>query len=162
MTDRRNAQRPALVSGATGNRGNAVARNLLERGFRVREREQVSGGAPALPLEPGKPYQQFDVEEIGVFTAMALGDPDRWIGRGWDLAGDGSTVREIAGTFGRASGREVSYFQVPWDRFRGAMGEGMTATFGWFDEVGFEADIAALRQEYPGLTTLEGYLREHG
>jgi hypothetical protein len=32
----------------------------------------------------------------------------------------------------------------------------------WFEEVGYEADVAALREEYPALTTLEGYLRDHG
>ncbi|MBV9388139.1 MAG: hypothetical protein JOZ78_17090 [Chroococcidiopsidaceae cyanobacterium CP_BM_ER_R8_30] len=32
----------------------------------------------------------------------------------------------------------------------------------WFNNVGYEADIAALRQEYPELTTFEDYLRRHG
>ena len=32
----------------------------------------------------------------------------------------------------------------------------------WFNDVGYEADIAALRQEHPGLIDLEGYLRGHG
>jgi hypothetical protein len=30
------------------------------------------------------------------------------------------------------------------------------------NEVGYEADIAALREEYPKLTTFEQYLRNHG
>jgi hypothetical protein len=32
----------------------------------------------------------------------------------------------------------------------------------WSNEVGYEADIATLRKEYPGLTTFEQYLRNHG
>jgi hypothetical protein len=34
--------------------------------------------------------------------------------------------------------------------------------YGWFERYGYEADVAALRREYPGLLTLEGYLRENG
>jgi len=51
---------------------------------------------------------------------------------------------------------------MPWDPFQEVVGEDLTAMNKWFDEVGFEADISALRQEYPELTTLEGYLRNHG
>ena len=36
MTEGQNAQRPILVCGATGSQGGAVARSLLERGFRIR------------------------------------------------------------------------------------------------------------------------------
>jgi uncharacterized protein YbjT (DUF2867 family) len=36
MTEGQNAQRPILVCGATGSQGGAVARSLLDRGFRVR------------------------------------------------------------------------------------------------------------------------------
>ncbi|MBL8163008.1 MAG: NmrA/HSCARG family protein, partial [Anaerolineae bacterium] len=31
--------------------------------------------------------------------------------------------------------------------------------FEWFDESGYQADIAALRQQHPALKTFEGYLR---
>ena len=45
MTEGQNAQRLVLVYGATGSQGGAVARSLLERGFRVR----------ALTRDPHKP-----------------------------------------------------------------------------------------------------------
>ena len=48
MADTQNAERLILVAGATGNQGGAVARSLLDRGFRVR----------ALTRNPQKPEAQ--------------------------------------------------------------------------------------------------------
>jgi uncharacterized protein YbjT (DUF2867 family) len=125
-------------------------------------REMILGGTLAQPLDPDKPFQQVAVEDVGAFAAIAFENPDRWVGREVDLAGDEQTMPEIADTFGRVIGREVSYYQVPWDQFEEQMGEEFTVQYRWFNDLGYEADIASLRQEYPELTTFERYLRSHG
>ena len=125
-------------------------------------RGMVLGGTLAQPLDPDKPFQQVAVEDIGTFAAIAFENPERWIGREVDLAGDEPTMPEIAETFGRVIGREVSYYQVPWDQFEEQMGEEFTVQYRWFNDMGYEADIAALQKEYPELTTFERYLRAHG
>ena len=125
-------------------------------------REMILGGTLAQPLDPDKPLQQVAVEDVGAFAAMAFENPDSWIGREVDLAGDEQSMSEIAETYGRVIGREVSYHQVPWDRFEEQMGEEAALNFRWINDVGYEADIAALRQEYPELTSFERYLRTHG
>ena len=125
-------------------------------------REMILGGTLAQPLDPDKPFQQVAVEDVGAFAAIAFENPDRWIGREVDLAGDEQSMTEIAETFSRVIGREVSYYQVPWDQFEEQMGEEVTVNYRWFNDVGYEADIATLQQEYPELTTFERYLRSHG
>jgi uncharacterized protein YbjT (DUF2867 family) len=125
-------------------------------------RGMVLGGTLAQPLDPDKPFQQVAVEDIGDFAAIAFENPGRWVGREVDLAGDDQTMPEMAETFGRVIGREISYYQVPWDQFEEQMGEEFTVQYRWFNDVGYEADIAALRQEYPELTTFERFLRSHG
>ena len=125
-------------------------------------REMILGGTLAQPFDPDKPFQQVAVEDIGAFAAIAFESPDRWIGREVDLAGDEQSMTEIADTFSRVIGREVSYYQVPWDQFEEQMGEEATLNLRWINNVGYEADIAALRQEYPELTSFERYLRSHG
>jgi uncharacterized protein YbjT (DUF2867 family) len=125
-------------------------------------REMILGGTLAQPLDPDKPFQQVAVEDVGAFATRAFENPDRWIGREVDLAGDEQSMTEIADTFGRVMGREVSYYQVPWDQFEEQMGEEVTVNYRWFNDVGYEADIAALQQEYLELTTFERYLRSHG
>jgi uncharacterized protein YbjT (DUF2867 family) len=125
-------------------------------------REPVLGGTLPQPLDPDKPFQMIDAEDIGVFAARAFDDPESWIGREVDIAGDELTMPEIAGTFSRVIGRNVDYFQVPWDGFEEQMGEEYTIMYRWFNDYGYEANIAALRDEYPGLASFEQYLRDHG
>ena len=125
-------------------------------------RGMVLGGTLAQPLDPDKPFQQVAVEDTGALAAIAFERPDEWIGREVDLCGDEQTMPEIAETFGRVIGREVNYYQVPWDQFEEQMGEEVTVMYRWFNDVGYEADIEALRREYPELlTTFERYLRSH-
>jgi uncharacterized protein YbjT (DUF2867 family) len=102
------------------------------------------------------------VEDIGVFAAMAFEDPDGWIGREVDLAGDEMTMPEYAEAFSRVIGREVNYYQVPWDQFEQAAGEESYRMYRWFNDYGNEADIAALSEENPGLLSFEQYLRTRG
>jgi uncharacterized protein YbjT (DUF2867 family) len=125
-------------------------------------REPILGGTLPQPLDPGKPFQQVAVEDVGAFAAMAFEHPDVWIGREVEIAGDERTMPEIAEAFGRVAGREVGYYQVPWDQFEEQMGEEYAVMYRWFDEVGYEADVEALRREHPGLIDFEGYLRGHG
>jgi uncharacterized protein YbjT (DUF2867 family) len=125
-------------------------------------REPILGGTLPQPLDPGKPFQMIDADDIGVFAAMAFENPDGWIGREVDLAGDELTMPEIAATFSRVIGRQVDYFQVPWEGFEEQMGEEFTVMYRWFNDYGYEADVAGLRKEHPGLVSLEQYLRTHG
>jgi hypothetical protein len=42
---------------------------------------------------------------------------------------------------------------VPWDQFEEQMGEEYAVMYRWFNDMVYEANIAALRREYPELTT---------
>ena len=147
-------------------RGSGVPYTVLRPVFFMQNweymREPILGGTLPQPLDPDKPFQMVAVEDIGVFAAMAFENPDEWIGREVDLAGDELSMPEIAGTFSRVSGREVNYFQVPWNQFEEQMGEEYAVMYRWFNDHGYEADIAALKKEHPGLISFEQYLRDHG
>lgn len=123
-------------------------------------REPILAGQLPQPLGPDTPLQQIDVDDIGVFAAMAFENPESWIGREVELAGDGLTMTETAEAFGEALGRAVQYVQVPWDAFAAQAGEEFTVMYRWFEEAGYEADIEGLRGEHPGLTSLEAFLEE--
>jgi uncharacterized protein YbjT (DUF2867 family) len=123
-------------------------------------REPVLNGTVPLPLKPQTRLQQISTEDIGAFAVMAFQDPPRWSGRTIELAGEDLTLQRVAETLTRVLGRAVKYVQVPWDQFRQSAGEEMSKMYRWFDEVGYRVDIAALRKEYPSLTTLEQALRQ--
>jgi hypothetical protein len=63
-------------------------------------------------------------------------------------------------SFTRVLGRRVACVQVPWDQFRQNTEEDTTKMYRWFNDIGYHADIDALRREYPALATLEEVLRQ--
>ena len=125
-------------------------------------RSSILSGTLAQPLDPDVRLQQLAPNDIGGFVALAFGNREGWLGRAVDLAGDGPTMLETAEVFSRVIGRPVQYYQVPWEDFRKAAGEDYHTMYRWFQEIGYSADIPALREEYPGLVDLEGYLRRSG
>lgn len=124
--------------------------------------DTIAGGQLPQPLSPDTALQQIAVDDIGAFAALAFRDPDDWLGRAVELAGDELTMTETAEAFSRVLGREVEHVQVPWEAFEEQAGEEMTVMYRWFEEVGYDADIEALREEYPDLERFEPFLREHG
>lgn len=124
--------------------------------------DAIRGGQLPQPLSPDTALQQIAVDDIGAFAALAFANPDEWKARAVELAGDELTMTETAKAFSRVMGREVEHVQVSWDAFEAQAGEEMTVMYRWFEDVGYDADIAALREEYPDLQRFEPFLREHG
>jgi uncharacterized protein YbjT (DUF2867 family) len=125
-------------------------------------RESILAGTLPLPLDPGRPLPQVCVDDIGAFGAMAFCHPDRWLRRELDLAGDELTLPQVAEALSEAIGSRVSYAQISWDDFRAAAGEDSTKMFQWLNDVGYSANIPALRNEHPGLKRLGDCLPVHG
>ena len=73
MADGQNMERLILVCGATGKQGGAVARSLLERGFRVRAltRDPQKPEAQAL-TEQGAEVVQGDMEDRSALDKCSL------------------------------------------------------------------------------------------
>jgi uncharacterized protein YbjT (DUF2867 family) len=124
-------------------------------------RDSILEGKLVQPLKPETKLQQVSVNDLGAFAVMAFEKPNEWIGRAVDLAGDEMTMTETATTFSHVIGHPVNYIQLPWEQFQQFAGEELTIMYQWFDRVGYSADIAARRKEYPNLTTLKQYLQNN-
>ena len=125
-------------------------------------RDWILQGTLSLPLSPNKNFQQINVDDVGAFATLAFANPEKWLGREEDIAGDQRPLTGVAEIFARVIGRPVQYSQMPWDQFRQQAGEEYEKMFRWFEDVGYDADITVLRKEYPPLATFEGYLRATG
>jgi uncharacterized protein YbjT (DUF2867 family) len=125
-------------------------------------RPAILQGTLALPLSPHVNFQQISADDVGGFAALAFADPEGWMGRAVDLAGDEGSIASVVDRFSAVIGRPVSYEQVPWDQYRAAAGDEYHDMFRWFEDVGYDADVAARREEYPALTSFEHYLRGAG
>ncbi len=122
-------------------------------------REAIIAGQFPQPLDPHTLFQQVAVDDIGAFAALAFANPDQWIGRAIEIAGDELTMTEMAETFARVIGRKVEYVQLSWDAFEQQAGAEITIMYRWIESDGFKADLDTLREEYPRLTRLEPFLR---
>ena len=122
-------------------------------------REQIAAGTlNSMGLRPDRKLQMIAVEDIGAIAARAFANPAEYIGKEIEIAGDELSENEIAATFSRVLGRPVAVARQPAE---GGDGE-MNAMVRWFDEQGYEANIAAVRAIHPGLNTLEAWARSTG
>ena len=115
----------------------------------------------AMPLSPERTLQAVAADDIGAFVAMAFADPAAWVGREFELAGDERTLPAYAEAIAADIGARVEYVQVPWEAMR-EQSEDLYRMFDFFEREGYAADIAALRAQYPGLHTFDGWLAEGG
>jgi uncharacterized protein YbjT (DUF2867 family) len=69
-------------------------------------------------------------------------------GKRFDIAGDELTGDAQAKILSQAIGRPISYHEVPIATAR-QQSEDAALMFEWFDRVGYDADIAALRRDFP-------------
>jgi uncharacterized protein YbjT (DUF2867 family) len=122
--------------------------------------ESLRQGTLALPLSPDRRLQMIAVDDIGALAATAFEHPQKWLSRELDIAGADISMTDLAALLSRALGLEVSYRQVPWEDFEKAAGRDYTLMFRWFEDVGYHADISALRQEYPRLTSIERWVQQ--
>src|SRR5258705_2854420 len=114
-------------------------------------REQLAKGIYAAPLPPTRRLAQVAVADIGAVAVRLLEDPARFAGKRFDLAGEELTGNDVIAVLSRLTRRPFTYFQVPLDVFRQRMGEDQAKMAEWFDRVGFTADRAALRREFPDI-----------
>ncbi|MFI5891142.1 NmrA/HSCARG family protein [Actinoplanes sp. NPDC051513] len=112
-------------------------------------------------VAPGTRVQMIAAADIGEFAALAFADPDRYLGRALELAGDELTREEAVTAIERATGHEIQLPPIP----REAL-EKMGANLDDLDRAknfgGWHADIPALRALHPGLLTFPAWLERDG
>ncbi len=124
-------------------------------------RDRIDTGGLSLPLAPETRFQMIAVDDIGGTVALAFEHPGKWQGRAVEIAGDDLAMTEIAQAFTRVMARDVRYTPMSWEEYGQKAGPEMAAMFRWMQNVGYHVDIAAVRQEYPALTSFDRWLQTH-
>jgi uncharacterized protein YbjT (DUF2867 family) len=116
------------------------------------------------PIRADKPYQTIASDDIGAFAALAFERPKDFLGLELELAGSELTNPEAAQVFSRVLGKPVKFKKLPMLAVRLFLGKEFYQMFRWFNDSGFQADIAGLRRRFPEvhLQTLEEWLRNEG
>ncbi|KAJ4131460.1 hypothetical protein NW768_005646 [Fusarium equiseti] len=107
---------------------------------------------------PTKPIQLISVTDVGIAGGEAFLHPERYAGRAVSLAGDELTLDEFQKVFKEKMGRDIpsTYSLIVYPMM--AMVKELGYMFKWFNDVGFDADLKALRQEFPEIKTFGTWL----
>src|SRR6202140_4515380 len=107
----------------------------------------LSQGTYAFPMPPKRVLQLVALADIGAFVAALIERRDQVFGKRFDLAGDELSGEEQARILSHAIGRPINYQEIPIAAAR-QQSEDVALMFEWFDRVGADADIAALRRDF--------------
>lgn len=110
-----------------------------------------------IAMKPETKLQMITVDDIGAITALVLSEPDKYIGKEIELAGDELTMPEVAAAFSKVKGKEYVFNELPMDAMR-SYNEEFANMFQWFIDKGYEANIPELKKMYPALTDFETWL----
>ncbi|MEH2352355.1 NmrA/HSCARG family protein [Nostoc sp.] len=122
-------------------------------------RSMVENGTLFQPLSPDTKLQQLSEEDYGAMVAEVFERPTDFINREIEVASVEMTMTEIAAAFSRVLGKNVAYQQIPFEAFEQQAGEEVTIMYRWFENVGYIADLARLKRDFPQPTDFESYLR---
>ncbi|MBI5545814.1 MAG: NmrA family NAD(P)-binding protein, partial [Deltaproteobacteria bacterium] len=106
----------------------------------------LQAGTLCLPLSPHRPLQWIAATDIGTFAARILEQPEAFIGRHLDLAGDELAPAEAARVLTDRVGRDVAYQQT---RLTDDDSSDAARMWRYLESVGYSADIEGLRRDYP-------------
>ena len=123
-------------------------------------RPMVENGMLSQPLSPKTKLQQLSEEDYGEMVAEVFERPADFLNREQEVASVDMTMTEIAAVFSRVFGKNVEYQQIPFEAFEQQAGEEVTIMYRWFENIGYAADLAQLKRDFPEPTDFESYLRD--
>jgi uncharacterized protein YbjT (DUF2867 family) len=111
----------------------------------------VAAGKFVLPLDGARPLQVVALADLGRVAARVIERPAAFAGRRIDVAADELTPARMAQFLAAASGHPVRHDAADLAAF-GVDAESASAKqMRWLSEVGYRADLAALRAEFPDI-----------
>ena len=108
----------------------------------------LNQGTHAFAMPPKRDLQLVALADIGAFVAALAERREQVFGKRFDFAGDELSGEEQAKILSQAIGRPITYQEIPIAVAR-QQSEDVALMSEWFDRVGYDADIAALRRDFP-------------
>ncbi|HEU5259950.1 MAG TPA: NmrA/HSCARG family protein [Gemmatimonadales bacterium] len=107
----------------------------------------IDQGKLMIGLKPTTVLQMIAVSDVGKYGALAFEKHKELNRQEIDIAGDAHTMPDTAKILSKATGRTITFEQVPIAEVRKAS-EDYALMLDWFDRVGYNADIPALAKRY--------------
>jgi len=119
-------------------------------------------GAFSFFMQPDQPMQFIAVEDIGRIVAGVFADLAKFGSQTIEIAGDAVTGTELAQKFSRTAERPIAYHRFPDSLLEQNAFLGGLARLVDQGRLAGHADVASLRQEFPGLLTMDEWLAGTG
>jgi uncharacterized protein YbjT (DUF2867 family) len=108
-------------------------------------------------MHPDTKLQMIAVDDIGAIVSMVFENPDTYLNKTIEIAGDELNMVEVANEYSKHYGKKVNFNEIPLDVLR-ANSKEMADMFEWFINVGYIADIDRTRQINPSLKSFHKWL----
>ncbi|MGP4011993.1 NmrA/HSCARG family protein [Streptomyces sp. 4N124] len=113
-------------------------------------------------MRPDQAMQFIAVRDIGRIVAAVFGSPDRYAGRTVEIAGDALTGKALADHLTQATGRPISYSRLPTTLLEQNEALGGSAALVDSGRLAGNANLDALRAEFPFLLRFDRWLAGPG
>lgn len=122
----------------------------------------LAKGAIVTAWDSNAKLQLIAVEDTGAFAAAAFNDPEKFNRQVIDLAGDELTIGEIAESITQATGKNIHIDYVSEvEAVQKGLHPGFANVQIWNNEVGYNADIPALKSYGLPITNFSQYLKKN-
>ena len=114
----------------------------------------------AMAIPADRKLKQTTVRDVSTFDLLVLERRNDFLGKRIDIASDEHTGTETSEILSSVTGHKIDYFEAPIDQAR-TISEDYALMLEWWDRVGYSADIAGLRRDYPevGWHTLKDWAK---
>jgi len=121
----------------------------------------IMKGKLVMPVHKNKVQQFICSEDIGKTVAAIFSDTGKYSGKTITLAAEQMDGEQLAKVFSKALNREMKFQQLPMFIVWLAMGKNLGKMFRWINnnDAVFVKDIPSLRNEFPGMTSMEEWIK---
>jgi uncharacterized protein YbjT (DUF2867 family) len=112
-------------------------------------------------LDPHTRLHMITVEDIGAIATAVFQDPQRWIGKRIDVAGDVLTVQQMRLAYRGVTGKRAKGWAVPGFIIRMASRE-LWRQLRWNNDPGWSFGLEAARALNPAMTSFEDFVKKTG
>lgn len=114
-------------------------------------------GTLATGIKADIEFQLIAADDIGAMAAVVFGNPDKFIGKAVDIAGDCMTPVQLVDVINQAMGTNISYVELPVEHK-----PGVVETYEYHNNGADMVDLEYMHKLHPGMMTVEKWLEKFG
>lgn len=134
---------------------------FMEEFWKQYTRPSILKGSFPFAVQPDRSLHLITTKDMGRVAAYVIKHRSEYVDKDIELAGDVLTPKQMAEAFANAQRIPVAYKEVPPWIFLLLFRKSLFDLIQWYRKQGYQADVFALRKEFPGLlTTFADFLEE--